>query len=171
MNDLQPLCPQGKRNKETASRGSPAAWASVPPSAQWGELYPQKQAESPPWPWGLTKAKHAQGWLTSPPLCGPAWACLPESAVPGMGPSPAPPSLGPLLEGQGVRSEGPSPRRPTLHPGLCSPRPVPSLPGPMQALGGRPPWKCPDPNSHPLTLAVRSVRNQPTTVLMGKLRH
>lgn len=113
-------------------RGSPAARASAPLSVQRGDCThsPQeqaaKEAQPPPWPWGLTKAELAQGSAHVPHLAHleglPRLACGPR-----LRPCPAPPSLGPFLKGQVVRSEGPSPWGPTCHPGAHSPRPAPSL--------------------------------------------
>lgn len=147
MNSPQPLCPQRKRGEEAALKGFPAGWASVPPSAQWGELHPQpprsmqQRRQGPlPGPGESHRLSLPRALLMRPPLRGPAWACLLESAVPSLGPSPAPPSLGPLLDGQGVRSEGPGPR------------------AQFEAGGGGWPGhpECPDPAS-PLTPTGRSA--------------
>lgn len=67
-----------------------------------------EEAQPPPWPRGFAGAERAQGSahvsLTARACPGsPAGVC-----GPGLGLSPAPPSLRPLLEGQGVRPEGPS---------------------------------------------------------------
>ena len=112
--------------------GVPCSQALAPLPVQCGDstCCPQraaaKEAQPPPWPRGLTKAGLAQGSVHVPQV--PHHGGLPRLAFsPRLGLSPAPPFLGPFLEGQGVRSEGPSPRAPTSHPRVQSPHLAPSL--------------------------------------------
>lgn len=131
----------------------------------------ETKAEPPPWPWGLTKAKHAQGLLPVPHCEGLSrLVCL--SLRSGLGLCPAPPSLGPLLEGQGVRLEGPGAPLPTL---ACV---LPALRLPSQAQvrlqeeshqGSL--CTCPDPNSHPRTLPGPFCEEPAYQGSVGKPKH
>lgn len=168
----------GRKGPRSSPLGSPAAWASAlhlhngRNSTHSPQGWVTKEAQPPAWFRGLTKAEHAQGCLLSSPPGGPtppggpAWARLGA----GLGLPPAPPSPVPLLEGQGVRSEGPS-----------SGAPLPTLvwltqcPAPSSQAQGRPEeeeghqggWGIQTLPTSVFTPQVPPMSSQPSGVPMG----
>lgn len=128
MNSPRPVCATGRLHARPPGAGG-------------------KGAAAPSRALGTQRPSSPRARLTSPTspterACpgSPAGACGPR-----LGLSPAPPALCPLLEGQGVRSEGPRPQRP------------PS-----------PPWRAPHP--HPPARSLRSrLRTRKAIGKMGCL--
>lgn len=143
----------GRKMGASEACGVPPPMNSPRPVCATGRLHARppgaggKGAAAPSRALGTQRPSSPRARLTSPTspterACpgSPAGACGPR-----LGLSPAPPALCPLLEGQGVRSEGPRPQRP------------PS-----------PPWRAPHP--HPPARSLRSrLRTRKAIGKMGCL--